>query len=104
MGPLPDSQGCRYILLIGDQLSKWYESEGMPSQEAKTVAEAEKWVISFGWSVNFNSDKGTNFMSELIHELCRFLGIQRTSTTSFHPEGNAMIERSNRTLEVGEPK
>ena len=38
-------------------------------------------------------------MSELFRELCRILGIQRTSTTSFHPEGNAMIERTNRKLQ-----
>ena len=38
-------------------------------------------------------------MSELFRELCRILGIQRTSTTSFHPDGNAMIKRTNRTFE-----
>ena len=35
----------------------------------------------------------------MFRELCRILGIQRTSKTSFHPEGNAMIEQTNRTLE-----
>ena len=40
IGPLSDSQGCRYILLIGDQFSKWYEAVGMSNQEAKTVAGA----------------------------------------------------------------
>ena len=101
MGPLPDSKGCRYILLIGDHFSGWYEAVGMPNQEAQTVAGAlvEKWITRFGCPVNLHSDKGTNFMSELFRELCRILGIQRTSPTSFHPEGNAMIERTNRTLE-----
>ena len=35
------------------------------------------------------------FMSELVTGL----DIERTSTTSFHPEGNAMIERTNLTIE-----
>ena len=101
MGPLPDSQGWRYILLFVDQISKWYEAVGLPNQEAKTVAEAlvEKWITRFGCPVNLLSDKGTNFMSELFWELYRILSIQRTSKKSFHPKGKAMVERTNRTLE-----
>ena len=38
-------------------------------------------------------------MSKLFRSLCSELGIQRTSTTSYHPQGNAMIERTNRTIE-----
>ena len=101
MGPLPDSQGCRYILLIGDQISKWYVAVGMPNQEAETIPEAlvEKWITRFGWPVNPHSDKGTNFMSELFRDLCRIWVIQRTSRTSFRPEESAMIELTNRTME-----
>ena len=40
MGPLPESNGQKYILLIGDQFSKWYEAVAMANQEAKTVAQA----------------------------------------------------------------
>ena len=74
MGPLPDSQGCRYILLIGDQFSRWYEAVGLPNQEAKTVTEAlvEKWITRFVCPVNLHSDTGRNFMSELFRELVVF--------------------------------
>ena len=52
MGPLPDSQGKKYLLLIGDQLSKWYEAKALPNQEAKTVSRAffEHWIGRFGLS------------------------------------------------------
>ena len=101
MGPLPESQGNKYILLIGDQFSKWYEAVAMPNQKAKTVAKAfvEHWIVGFGCPVNLNSDQGSNFMSKLFRSLCSELGIQRKSTTSYHPQGNAMIERTNRTIE-----
>ena len=74
MGPVPDSQGCRYILLIGDHFSKWYEAVEMPNQETKTVAETlvEKWITRFGCPVNHHCDKRKNFMSELFRELCGF--------------------------------
>ena len=38
-------------------------------------------------------------MSKLFRSLCSELGIQSTSTTSYHPQGKAMIERTNRTIE-----
>ena len=101
MGPLPESPGNKYILLIGDQFSKWYEAVALPNQEAKTVAKAfvEHWIVRFGCPVSLHSDQGSNFMSKLFCSLCRELGIQWTSTTSYHPQGNAMIERTNRTIE-----
>ena len=101
MGPLPESQGNKYILLIGDQFSKWYEALALPNQEAKTVAKAfvEHWIVRFGCPVNLHSDQGSNFMSKLFCRLCSELGIQRTSTTSYHPQRNTMIERTNQTIE-----
>ena len=32
MGPLPESQGNKYILLIGDQFSKLYEALALPNR------------------------------------------------------------------------
>ena len=60
MGPLPESQGNKYILLIGDQFSKWYEAVALPNEEAKTVAKAsvEHWIVRFGCPVNYTVTKG----------------------------------------------
>ena len=30
--------------------------------------------------------------------MCKEVGIDRTSTTAYHPQGNAMIERTNQTI------
>ena len=88
-------------MLIGDQFSKWYEAVALPNQEAKTVAKAvvEHWMVRFGCPVNLHSDQGSKFMSKLFRSLCNELGIQRTSTTSYHPQGNEIVERTNRTIE-----
>ena len=100
-GPLRESLGYKYILLIGDQFSKWYFEVALPNQEAKIVSRAfiEYWILRFGCPVNLHSDQGLNFMSKSLCSLCSELGVQRTSTTSYHPQGNAMIERTNHTLE-----
>ena len=100
MGPLPESEGNKYILLIGDQFSKWYETVALPNQEAQTVSRAfiENWILRFGCPVNLHRDQGSNFISILFCSLCSELGIQRTSTTSHHPQRKALIERTNRTI------
>ena len=64
---------------------------------AKTFV--EHWIVRLSCLVNLHSDQGSNFMSKLFRRLCSELGIQKTSTTSYHPQGNAMIERTNRTIE-----
>ena len=75
MGPLPESSGNKYILLIGDQFTKWYEAILMSNQEASTVAKAfvNVWVSRFGCPANLHSDKGSNFMSNLFKNMCKEL-------------------------------
>ena len=65
MGPLPESSGNKYILLIGDQFTKWYEATPMSNQKASTVTKVfvNVWVSRFGCPANLRSDKGSNFMS-----------------------------------------
>ena len=40
MGSLLESSGNKYILLIGDQFTKWYGAFPMSNQEDSTVAKA----------------------------------------------------------------
>ena len=56
------------------------------------------WNSRFGCPANFHSDKGSNFLSNLFKNMCKELGIKRISRTAYHPERNAMIERTNRTI------
>ena len=101
MGPLPESSGNKFILLIEDQFTKWYEAIPTSNQEASTEAKAfvNVWISKIGCPANLHSDKGSNFMSNLFKNMCKELGFNRTSTTAYHPQGNAMIERTNRTIE-----
>ena len=73
----------------------------MSNQEASTVAKAlvNVWVSRFGCPANLYSDKGSNFMSNLFKNMCKKLGINRTLATAYQPQRNAMIERTNCTIE-----
>ena len=101
MRPLPESQINKYILLIGDQFSKWYDAVALSNQESKTVSRAfvRHSRVRVGCPVNLHSDQESNFMSKLFFSPRIELGIQRTSTTSYQQQGNAMIERTTRTME-----
>ena len=58
------------------------------------------WVYRFGPPVQLHSDKGTQFESELLQSLCSLLGIRKTHTTPYHPQGNGALERFHRTLKT----
>ena len=49
--------------------------------------------------LSIHTDQGSNFVSEVFQELCIFLGITKTRTTSLRPQSDGMIERANRTIE-----
>ena len=40
LGPLPTSNGCRYILLIGDYFTKYYEAIPLPDQTAAITSDS----------------------------------------------------------------
>ena len=100
LGPLPTSNGCRYILLIGDHFTKWYEAIPLPDQTAATTSDVflERWICRFGFPYSIHTDRGTNFESQLFANLLKKLEIDKTRTTAFHPKSNSVIERMNRTL------
>ena len=101
MGPLPFSNGNQHIFLIGDHFSKWCEAIPLPDQTASTTATAllENWMCRFGCPHGIHSDQGRNFESKLFKSLNQALQIDKTRTTSFRPQSNAVVERMNRTLQ-----
>ena len=44
------------------------------------------------------SDRGANFMSSVIEEMCKILGIKKLQTTPYHPQTNGLVERSHQTI------
>ena len=87
-------------MLIGDHFTKWYEAIPLPDQRAETTADAllNHWICRFGCPHSIHTDQGRNFESDLFQQFLRRLEINKTRTTSFHPQSNAVIERMNRTL------
>ena len=101
VGPLSlSSGGNRYLLVVSDYFTKWAEAIPLPDQKASTTARAlvNTVILRFGMPLTIHSDQGRNFESTVIKEVCNLLGITRTRTTPYHPQGDGLVERLNRTL------
>ena len=101
MGPLPVSlTGMKYVLVVFDHLKRFVLVFPLEDQRAETVAEvfAEKVVLPFGAPTHLLTDRGKNFVSELIKEVCILLHINQVQTTTYHPQANGATEWFNQTL------
>ena len=70
------------------------------NQTAKITADVffNNFAIHYGFPKRLHSDQGANFESKIIKELCSLCGIEKSRTTPYHPMGNGVTERFNRTL------
>ena len=94
LGPLSLSNGNKQIIVIGDHFTKWYEAIPLPDQTAVTFANAlvDHWISRFGCPHSLHSDQGRNFESKFFEQLLQLLEMDKTTTTPFDPQSNAMIE------------
>ena len=89
----------RYLLVIMDYFTKWADAIPLRDQKATTIADAViKVCSSFGMLDILHYNQGRNFESILFHQLHQAFGIHKTRTTAYHPQGDGMVERFNRSL------
>ena len=92
--------GVKNVLVITDHFTQYAMAFIMKDQTAKTVARVlYDWFIAmFGAPAKLLSDRGANFTSRLVKELCLMFGIQKCHTTSYHAQCNGQVERFHQTL------
>ncbi|KAL1268489.1 hypothetical protein QQF64_033852 [Cirrhinus molitorella] len=95
----PDHSNTKDVLVITDHFTKYALAIPTPNQKAKTVARClwEQFICLYGYPERLHSDRGPDFESHLIKELCDIAGVRKVRTTPYHPRGNP-VERFNRTL------
>ena len=101
MGAFKTSKnGNKYVLCITDHFSKYSRAFPMPDQVSTRVAEifVKEWIYMWGEPMSLHTDRGTNFESELLAQVCKLMKIAKTRTTAYHPQGNAQVERYNQSI------
>ncbi len=90
-----------YLLLIVDYFTKWVEMFPLRDSKTQKVVRIHKEEILTRWGVPkyIVSDRGAQFTSNILGELCKTWGIIQKLTTSYHPQTN-LTERINRTLKT----
>ena len=100
VGPLPPSQGFRYLLTVIDRFTRWPEAIALTDITAESIASAfiSRWVSNVGVPSTVTTDRGSQFESSLFSLVTSLLGITRIRTTAYHPSSNGMVERFHRQL------
>lgn len=104
VGPLPPaSDGSKYLLTIVDRFSRWIEAIPLTNSTTSTVAHTllHHWICRFGVPTTIITDRGPQFTSNLWHNIGLLLGWNHKPTTAYHPEANALVERTHRTIKDG---
>ena len=88
------------ILVITDHYTRFAHAIATTNQSAKTTARVllEHFIHHYGFPIRLHSDRGGSFEAQVIKELCQLVGIKRSRTTSYHPQGNGACERMNSSL------
>jgi transposase InsO family protein len=91
VGPLPRSkEGNEYMLTVSDCFTRWVEA--FPCRRANAQVVVDKLITEvfprFGVCDQIHSDRGTQFLSDLVSEVVAALGIRQSATPSYNPKSN----------------
>ena len=93
------TNGNRYLLVVQDYFTKWAEAILLRDQTAvRIAAQLIKLFSVFGHPDIVHSDQGCNFESAIVAQTLEAFGVGKSHTTAYHPQGDGMVERFNRSL------
>ena len=97
---LAKPEGYEHILLCIDSSTRWSEAFPLKTQSAKETANVlyKELFTRYGAPKVLFSDRGRNFMSNLVNALCEIFDVTQHHTSAYHPSTNGMVERQNSTL------
>ena len=88
------------VLVFQDHFMKHNLAYVTPDQTAKNIAKFlyGGYISIFGSLARLLSDRGANFTSSVIEEMCKILGIKWLQTMPYHPQTNGLVERLHQTI------
>lgn len=100
VGPLPKTKkGNQYILTTLCPTTRYPEAFALKNISAKNVIKHLIHMFTiYGIPQEIQSDRGSNFTSELFGEILKQLDIKQSLATAYHPQSQGALERLHLTL------
>ena len=100
VGPLPSSKsGCAYLLTVMCQATRYPAAYPLRSITTRSVVKALSQFISiFGIPKVIQSDRGTNFTSNMFRNILKQLHVKQRLSSAYHPQSQGALERFHCTL------
>ena len=88
------------VLVFQDHFMKHVMAYMTPDQTARTVAKFlyQGYISILGALTRLLSNWNVSFMSSIIDEICKLLGVKKLQTTPYHLQTNGLVERSHQTI------
>ena len=92
--------GFEYVLVVCDHFTRFSQAYATKSKSSRAAAEKlfNHFILQFGFPKRIHHDRGGEFNSTLFKHLHRLANIRASNTTPYHPMGDPIVERYNRTL------
>ena len=99
---LPESEGFDSILVVVDWFSK--EVKFVPCTKSISALDTVKLYLRYVWKhhglpIGIVLDRGPQFASQVMKDICKRLGIQPRLSTAYHSQMDGQTERINRDLQ-----
>jgi hypothetical protein len=100
MGPFPNSEGCEYILVVVDYVSKWVEALPYRATDAMHSKKMFHEVIfpRYGVPRIVISDGESHFIDQTFQKALSKVGIDHWIATPYHPQTSGQAETSNKQI------
>ena len=88
------------VLVVEDHFTRYTQVYVTNNHTTCTTARVlyNKFFSVFGFPRRLMSDQASEFMGQVISELCDLLGVTKIRTSPYHPQTNGTIERVHQTL------
>lgn len=101
VGPLDkDSNNFSYILTLQCELSKYVCAYPLVTKTSTEVARTfvDNFILQHGIPREIATDRGTEFMSETVTQVCELLHIKKLNSTAYHHQSIGALENSHKNL------
>ena len=102
VGPLPITKSqFKYLLTVKDTFTGYLEAFPTRNMLSSTVAKifSDQLFSRFGFPESIHTDRGSNFTSSLLQEVCQMFNIRLTHTPPYNQRSNP-VERAHRDLKA----